>query len=200
MGAATATPKGETELQEAEEGDLSEDELFEILSNQRRRHILHSLMQDDSPLEIGDLSQEIAAWEDEVDYEQVSSTDRKRVYTALQQSHLPKMDRAGVIEFDQNRGTIEPTPALEDVEIYMDVVRGRDVPWSHYYLGLTGIAATLVGTVATGIGPMDAIPAAAVSAFVVVAFGVSAVAHWLHARRHRLGIDGEPPATERANA
>ena len=196
MGAATAISRDGEAMEEPPEV-LSEDELFDLLANQRRRHILHSLMQEEAPLEIGTLSQEIAAWEDGLEYEQVSSTDRKRVYTALQQSHLPKMDRAGVIEFDSNRGTIEPTPALENVEIYMDVVRGTDVPWSQYYVGLTGISAVVVGAITAGLGPLAAVPTVTAAVFVLVAFGVSAIAHALYSRRNRLGIDGPPPAVER---
>ena len=179
------------------EGDrLTEDELFELLSNQRRRHILHALLHEDGPLDIGTLSQEIAAWEDGVAYEQVTSKDRKRVYTALQQSHLPKMDKTGVVDFDRDRGTVEPTPALENVEIYMDVVRGREIPWSEYYLGLTALSAVLLAASTLSVAPFTALPAYAVTVFVVVAFGVSALAHRYYSRQNRLGIDEDPPEVE----
>ncbi|MFC4542690.1 DUF308 domain-containing protein [Halosolutus amylolyticus] len=177
-------------------GSISEDELFTLLSNQRRRHILHALMREDGPVDVGQISQEIAAWEDGTPIEKVSSTDRKRVYTALQQTHLPKMDKAGVLEYDHNHGVVEPTEALEDVEIYMDVVRGREIPWSDYYLGLTAVAAASFAVSTLEIFPFSVIDQFTWGVFVVVAFAVSALAHRFYSRRNRLGIDSEPPEVE----
>jgi len=197
MGIASRTSLGGHGRATASGNDhLSEDELFELLSNQRRRHVLHALMRERKPLEVGTLSQEIAAWEDDLDLEEVSSKDRKRVYTALQQSHLPKMDKTGVLEYHSDRGVVEPTPALEDVEIYIDVVRGREIPWSDYYLALTGISALVLGGATLGLAPFTLLPSFAWSVFVVVAFAVSALAHRYFSRRNRLGITEEPPELE----
>lgn len=196
MGGCHAEPPGDAASVQPNQTVLTEDELFELLSNQRRRHILYTLMCEGETVDIGELSQRIAAWEDDLEFEEVSSTDRKRVYTALQQSHLPKMDTAGVIEFDRDRGVVEPTPALEDVEIYMDVVSGREIPWSTYYLGLTAVAGISLAATVAGLPPFGSLPTYAWEVFVIVAFGVSALAHHYYARRNRLGIDGEPPGVE----
>ncbi len=208
MGATHAEASGGTETSELETGDegddasgaaddvLTEDELFTLLSNQRRRHILHTLMREDRRVDIGDLSQEIAAWEDGLAFEEVSSSDRKRVYTALQQSHLPKMDAAGVVEFDRDRGTVEPTPALENVEIYMDVVRGREIPWGAYYLGLTTLAGALYVAATNDLTPLGQLTPSTWGVFVVVTFAVSAIAHRYCERQNRLGIADEPPGVE----
>ncbi|WP_126662283.1 DUF7344 domain-containing protein [Haloterrigena salifodinae] len=196
MGGCHAEQTRDRNVPRRNQDELTEDELFELLSNRRRRHILHTLMDEAETADIGDLSQEIAAAEDGLAYEEVSSTDRKRVYTALQQSHLPKLDKAGVVEFDRDRGLVEPTPALENVEIYMDVVRGREIPWSDYYLGLTAVATLLLGATVAGFPLFADLPSHAWGVFVVVAFGVSALAHRYYARRNRLGIADEPPAVE----
>lgn len=168
---------------------VSEDELFEMLANSRRRYILHTLMREDRPLEIGTLSTQIAAREDGLEPTEVTSKDRKRVYTALQQSHLPKMDEAGVVDFDSDRGTVSPTPALKDVEIYIDIVRGRERPWSDYYLGLAFLSALVLGGAELSVTPFTMLPSVAWSAFVVAALVFSAVAHRLYSRRNRLGVD-----------
>lgn len=154
---------------------------------------MHTLVRGDERIDIGDLSQQIAAWEDGLESEEVSSTDRKRVYTALQQSHLPKMDNVGVVEFDRDRGLVEPTPALEDVEIYIEVVRGRGRPWSDYYLGLTVLSGVILAASTIGIPPIGYLPTYSWGVFVVVAFGVSGLAHRRYARRNRLDFADEPP-------
>ncbi|MFC7046607.1 hypothetical protein ACFQH6_15405 [Halobacteriaceae archaeon GCM10025711] len=55
------------------------------------------------------MSRQIAAWENGISADQVSSKQRRRVYTALHQTHLPRMVRQGVIEYDQNSKVIELT-------------------------------------------------------------------------------------------
>ena len=208
MGATQAETSKETDTLELDtddeqtdssgaEGDaLTEDELFTLLSNRRRRYILHTLMREADTVDIGDLSQEIAAWEDGLEYEKVSSRDRKRVYTAIQQTHLPKMDDAGVVEFNRDRGTVKPTPALEDVEIYMDVVRGREIPWGAYYFGLTGLTGALYLVATSGLTPLSQLSPSSWFVFVIVSFGVSAIAHQYYERQNRLGITEEPPDVE----
>jgi len=106
--------------------DISEDELFDVLSNQRRRFAVHLLKrEEDDSIAIGDMAEQIAAWENGIETTEITGNERKRVYTALQQSHLPKMDKAGVIDFNKNRGVVEPMPAMTDVDVYMDVVEGE---------------------------------------------------------------------------
>ncbi len=189
-------PKSETAADEVQSEPISEDDLFELLSNQRRRYILDELLCKEQTLEIGPLAQGIAAHEDGLEYQEVSSKDRKRVYTALQQSHLPKMDKAGIVDFDRDRGTVRPTPALEDIEIYMDVVHGRELPWSDYYLGLTLLSGLLFAAATLGIGPFVALSLSAWGTFVIVTFGVFSLTHRYYDRQNRLGIDEDSSGLE----
>ncbi len=188
-----AAPVGGRKQQLKSNSQLTENDLFELLSNQRRRYILHTLMRDWCAVTVGDLSQEIAAWEDDVDYEAVTSSDRKRVYTALRQAHLPKMDKAGVLSFDKDRGIVEPTPALEDIEIYMDVVHGQGIPWSDYYLVLTGISGALFAAAVLQAPLFGDLTMVSWGAFVIVVFAVSSLAHRYYSQKNRLGIQETPP-------
>ena len=196
MGVVSTGALGGAETTTSTTQRLSEDELFEMLSNARRRYVMHTLIREGDRVDVGSLSEQIAAWEDDRTLDEITSKDRKRVYTALQQTHLPKMDRAGVIDYDHNRGTVAPTQELENVEIYMDVVRGREIPWSDYYIGLTALIAIVLGGTALGIAPFTAVPSTAWMAFVVVTLAVSAVAHRYFSRRNRLGLTAEPPEYE----
>jgi hypothetical protein len=147
----------------------------------------------DEPVELGDVAEQVAAWEYDTDISQVSYDERKRVYTALQQSHLPKMDDVGVVDFDKNRGVVEPTAALEDVEVYMDIVRGNEIPWSSYYLGLAAAATSLMLAVAVDAWPFTVLSDVSWGVAVAAAFAVSAVVHRFYARDMELGR-GEIPA------
>ncbi|RLM71363.1 hypothetical protein DVK05_01500 [Halorubrum sp. Atlit-8R] len=174
--------------------EVSEDELFDVLANQRRRFAVHLLKREEADkLEIGDMAEQIAAWENGIDTAEITGNERKRVYTALQQSHLPKMDDAGVVEFNKDRGIVEPTPALQNVDLYMDVVEGKEIPWSDYYLGLSGVAAALTGAVWLDAWPFVLLPDMAWAVAIVVAFAFSAVVHKYYTAEMRVGEPGEPP-------
>lgn len=177
--------------------ELSESELFEVLSNRRRRCAVHMLKHESGSLEIGSMAERIAAWENDVDQAEVTGTERKRVYTALQQSHLPKMDSVGVIEFRKDRGVVEPTPALDDVDVYLDVVRGKEIPWSEYYIGLSGVAAALVAALWVNAWPLVLFPDLAWAASIVVAFAFSAIAHRYYTTEMELGNSETPPEHSR---
>ena len=173
--------------------ELSENELFDVLANQRRRFAVHLLKREaDDSIAIGDMAEQIAAWENGIDTAEITGNERKRVYTALQQSHLPKMDDAGVVEFNKDRGVVEPTPALEDMDVYMDVVEGQEIPWSEYYLGLSGVAAALTTAVWLSVWPFTLLPEMAWTVAIVVAFAFSAAAHQYYSGKMRVG-DGDPP-------
>ncbi|MFW5905545.1 MAG: DUF7344 domain-containing protein [archaeon] len=171
----------------------SEDDLFEVLSNRRRRYAVHAIKQEGEAVELGDVAERVASWEYDVAESELSYDERKRVYTALQQSHLPKMDDAGIVAYDKERGVIEPQPALEDADVYLDIVQGREIPWSQYYLGLSGVMAALVAAVWMGAWPLSLVPTIGWMVGIVVAFAVSAAAHTYFDRTNRIGTDDDPP-------
>lgn len=174
------------------EDGLSEDDLFEILSNSRRRYALHALSSDGGEWEIGYLAEQVAAWENETSIDEVTRAERKSVYTALQQLHLPKMDDIGFVEYDKDRGTVRPTDAKDDVDIYLDVVRGDDIPWNEYYLGLSAVMAGLVVVAWLDIFPFSEIGDIVWASVVVAVFAVSSLVHYHLQNEMRFG-EGSPP-------
>jgi hypothetical protein len=86
--------------------ELSLSTTFELLKNRRRRETISYLLDHDGQSTLSDLAEHIAALENGIEVVQLSSDQRKRVYIGLYQCHLPKLDKAGVIDFDKNRGTV----------------------------------------------------------------------------------------------
>ncbi|MDY7082677.1 MAG: hypothetical protein SXQ77_09790 [Halobacteria archaeon] len=173
---------------------ITDDEIFDVLSHRRRRYILHylKLNDDEDEAKLADVAEQVAAWENEKDVDEITGTERKRVYTALQQSHLPKMDNAGVVKFDKNRGTVTPSN-LSELDIYLDVVRGRDIPWSEYYTALSAVGVALLVGAWIDAYPLSLLPDIAWGFFIVAALGVSAVSHLYYNRRMKLGKSEKPP-------
>jgi hypothetical protein len=179
------------------EPDLSRDECFELLSNHRRRYTLHYLEHNGEEATLGELADQIAAWENDITPEEVSYDQRKRVYTSLQQVHLPRMDDTGVVEFDDREGLVEPGPAADDLDIYLEVVQDDDISWSVYYAALAVLNAVIVALATLGIPPVTALPQEGLAVFVVTTFLVTTIAHVYIARTEmRLGQTERPPNSE----
>jgi hypothetical protein len=173
---------------------LSRETAFEVLSCTRRRYVLHHLLGEDGNATLRELTMRVAAWENGVSIEKVTSKQRMRVYTALRQSHLPKMDREGVVEFDAASGDVELSESAEDLEVYLDVVPGNEIPWSEYYLGLGALGVALTAAVWVDAFPFGVVPDVTWIGVVSMALVASATAHTVRNRRMKLGAGGEPPA------
>lgn len=174
---------------------VSRDDAFEMLSNTRRRYVVHYL-EGEEAADLGDLSRQVAAWENGIDRREVTSDQRKRVYTALRQSHLPRMDRTEFVEFDPDRGVVEATDRLEDLTVYMQVVPDDEIPWSVFNGGVALVLAGLMAVGAAGVPPFETMPGYAWAIAAMGAFFLASVAQYLHERRHRLGGEGLPPSAE----
>ncbi|MFB6106237.1 MAG: hypothetical protein ABEJ70_04615 [Halobacteriaceae archaeon] len=97
------------------------DVTYDLLRNRRRRLVLHHLV--DAPgnrSDIGDLATQLAAWENDEPLEAVTSTERKRTYNTLQQTHLPKLAEAGIVDYDRNRGTVVLESEPRHLRIFLE--------------------------------------------------------------------------------
>lgn len=176
----------------ADEG-LSPGTAFEMLSCARRRYVLHHLLAGDGRGSLREVTTRVAAWENDVAPDEVTSKQRMRVYTALRQSHLPKMDRAGVVEFDPASGEVALTGDADALEAYLGGPPGDDLPWSEYHLGLGAVGAAVAAAVWLDAFPFAAVPAEAWLGAVSLALVASGLVHALRTRR-TTGPGGGPPA------
>jgi len=179
------------------EGEVSQDAVFEILSNRRRRYVFHYLKQQQREVYLRELAEHVAAWEYDKPRRALESVETKRVKTALHQHHLPKMDDNGFLVYDQRRETVELAEEVADLEVYLDVVPNVDVPWSYYYLGLSAVGALAVSVTWADLGPAALVPDVSCGVFVVAALVVSASVHtYLNYSRLRLGGTADPPEVD----
>ncbi|SFK76972.1 hypothetical protein SAMN04487950_1005 [Halogranum rubrum] len=167
---------GSTETNEQQR--LETDDLFHILQNQRRRRVLEHLQDHDAgeQVDMRDIAEQVAAWEHDTTLQQLTSNERQRVYIALYQSHLPKLDEKGIIEYNQSRGFVERTAVADQFDPYLDVgadasdetdgaVEQTDGPETtstpastssrstSYYSGATALGLTLTAMSWVGLAP-----------------------------------------------
>ncbi len=141
-----APERPDDESPESQPGyNLPLDQVFEILKNSRRRETLQYLHRNGGETTLSEVAEHIAAIENDTTVQAISSTQRKRVYVGLYQCHLPKMDDTDVIDFDQNRGTIELGPNADQLDQYLE--QPTQPGWHKLYLS---IAVGAVGLFAAG--------------------------------------------------
>lgn len=111
--------QSETAATEAAIEQLSLDVIFELLRVSRRREVLWYLQEHEGTARLDELAEYIAAKENDIEIAELTSSQRKRVYIGLYQCHLPKMDDAGVIDYEQARGDIELRPTAKQLYPYL---------------------------------------------------------------------------------
>jgi hypothetical protein len=164
----------ESQLTSRERSDLSRDDLFSMLRNERRREVIHYLRTHEGPVDLRDLSEYIAAIENDCEPAAVTYKQRKRVQTALYQMHLPKLAEQNIISYDRRAGRVELAAGAENCLPYLvaDADRRRH-RWWRWYLLVAAVVGVPVGLAALGIRPFASVSglgyaAVACAAFVVI--------------------------------
>jgi hypothetical protein len=119
-------------------GSIADEEIHDILRNSRRRATLRHLRESVGSTSLRELSVWIA--ERESGESPPPSGLRESVYNSLHQTHLPKLDREGVVTYDRDRKTIELDDPAREVSLYMEVVGPYGVTWASFYRTLCTVA------------------------------------------------------------
>lgn len=159
---------------------LPKDEIFHLLQNQRRRYVLQYLQEVDGTVEMRDMAEQVAAWEHDTTLQALTSDERQRVYIALYQAHLPKLDEKGVINYNQSRGIVEPTANVEQLTQYLQTPEtdeteetadeSTSTSWGSYYLSASIFGSILLFMTAFDIAPLTAVSNIAAGAIILTVF------------------------------
>ncbi|WP_144920712.1 DUF7344 domain-containing protein [Halorubrum salsamenti] len=122
--------------------ELTKDEVFEVLSSSRRRQILYHLHRRGGRADLRSLARDTAADETDETDEPVDSDVVKRFYISLYQTHIPKLEQVGLVEYDGDEKTVTLTDRVADVAHVLNEDTGPDRQWALYYgaLALVGVA------------------------------------------------------------
>lgn len=106
--------------------ELTESDVFVLLANRRRRLALRVLRESATPLAQGELADRIA----EREYEEPTVNDRRSIYLSLYHNHVPRLDDAGVVVYDETEGTVAPGLNFDRITRVLHEVNRQDLPWS----------------------------------------------------------------------
>ncbi|WP_144903738.1 DUF7344 domain-containing protein [Halobellus captivus] len=140
--------KSEADL--APDGErLDASEIHDVLRNDRRRLVLERLRAGEGVETVSDLAEQIGAVE--AGESPPPRKVRQSVYVSLHQTHLPKLDELGIVEYDPDGKTVTIADNAADVAVYMEVVPQYGISWAEYYLGLGLLGGLSLLAVAIGV-------------------------------------------------
>lgn len=160
------------------DSELTQAELFDVFSNARRRRTVQYLKRRGGSCSLAPLVQQVAAWENETDPENVTRTQRRRVYISLYQTHLPMLEDHGIVNWDPDDHAIDLLPSEELFEPYLDRRLDGQRSWHWIYAGVTTLAAVVLVLSWLSIGALSAATGPFVALFLcLVVLGVAVTQH-----------------------
>lgn len=122
---------------------LEEGEIHDILRNGRRRAVIEFLSEHDGRATIRELSEYIATLESGEN--PPPRNVRQSVYVSLHQTHLPKLDGLGVVDYDTDSKEVELHDRASHVKAYMGQIGARNtIPLVYLMIGTLGVIISLV--------------------------------------------------------
>lgn len=102
-------------------GILESEDVFGVLAHPRRRFLLCVFTLDDR-WTLPALATRLAAWEHDIDETAVDDRLHKRMYVSLYHTHVPRLEKARAIRFDERTETIVPGEYTEELLTVLDGV------------------------------------------------------------------------------
>jgi hypothetical protein len=109
-----------------ERGLSDSNAAFDLLANRRRRRALTVLEADDRRLTVHDLTRELAVEEAGTLITDVPAETVRDIFVSLRHIHIPKLADLGIVDYDRDRGLVEPTDRLAGLEPYLSIVSESD--------------------------------------------------------------------------
>jgi len=178
--------------------ELEAVEIHDVLSNERRQMVLDRLRESGGTMSARDLSEHIA--EHETGESPPPRNIRQSAYVSLHQTHLPKLDELGIVEYDESEKTVTlDEAASREVGVYMETVPKYGISWSEYYFGVSVLGLLLLAATHIGVPLIASIDAAVWTGAVLLLVAVSAAYQTIQQGSsilHRLGAIGSGTAGE----
>lgn len=160
------------------ERELSQAELFDVFSNARRRQTVRYLKRQGGACDLAPLVEQVAAWENGIPTDEVTRTQRRRVYISLYQTHLPMLEDHAIVNWDPDAHTITLLPSNDVFEPYLDRRLDHQRPWHQFYATITALGAIAFVLSWLSVGPITASVAPLVVLLLCLAtLAVSVVQH-----------------------
>ncbi|MXV61093.1 hypothetical protein GS429_03265 [Natronorubrum sp. JWXQ-INN-674] len=143
--------------------ELTQAELFDVFSNARRRLAVQYLKRKGGTCDLAPLVEQVAAWENDTAPDDVTRTQRRRVYISLYQTHLPMLEDHGIVDWDPDDHAIELLPSEEIFDPYLDHRLDGQRPWHRLYATVTSLGVVALALSWLSVGPLTVTAAPAIA-------------------------------------
>lgn len=93
--------------------ELSKDTAFELMSDQRRRYVLHALLREGGVATLGELTTRFQTWE--------TDTDADDIAEDLRTVHLPQFEAVGVLAYYTASDVVELLDPADTLLPYLEL-------------------------------------------------------------------------------
>jgi len=108
--------------------DQVESDYLQLIQNFRRRTFIKILKDLGGEAHIREVVRRIAKFEGKENDRRVI----KSIHVSLLQTHIPRLERAGIISY--HNGVIKLIELPPELEYYIEIVERGDIPWCIYYM------------------------------------------------------------------
>lgn len=116
--AAAVSAPGRTEALPEPDG-LTAGEVFELLTDRRDRYALYQLQRQDGIADLRELVEQVLAWEAGKHAGSYSPERVEQVVEEFTVERLPRLRRAGIVEYNLRTGCVVFTVAADRIEQYL---------------------------------------------------------------------------------
>jgi len=139
-------------MSESQAHRLTRDEAYDLLSNPRRRFVISYLGEQQQPVSLNELAEQVASWENDKPVPELTDQQKKRAYVSIHQTHIPKLKASGIVEYDADTGQVTISSGARQIDRYLPEPERNSPPWSMFYAGVAifgGLSYLLVRLVAS---------------------------------------------------
>lgn len=98
----------------------------DVLDEARRRYLMYCLHLYSNPVRLSDIAYQITIWEGAATADDLAR-ERHRTYMSLYHDHLPTLEEAGLVEYDQREDIVEVGPAGERLQDALEDRLAREI-------------------------------------------------------------------------
>jgi DNA-binding transcriptional ArsR family regulator len=172
-------------MSETDSSRLSQDEVYHLLSNPRRRFII-SFLRKRHEIGLQELAAEVAAWENETPVDELTDQQQKRVYVSLYQTHIPKLEDAGIVRYDSDTGQVQLRDRVEQLDTYLPTDDRNASMWQWAYLLIVIGGSIFYALVSLDVSIFANVGETVAGAFILGLLGLVVVAqYWFEVERFR---------------
>lgn len=104
------------------------NQIFDLLSEERRRYALYYLEQQDGPVSVDDVAEQVAKWETGSATVSIPEEKLREIEVELYHNDLPKASEAQCITYDSEEGIVELTGAPPEFNAIITVAKVIERP------------------------------------------------------------------------